>query len=203
MIRFTSRVAGILLAALLLVPAFAQGVGQLGVNQIWFNTTSPSGRGVPSSVSAALDAAIGSTRGSILRRGSGGWQIVPPGNSGLPFASNGTGADPAYQAIGQNGLPSPFPSGTQDSVLGFFTSTSPGSASLVNCSNALIYSTSTHLFGCNVSAGTGTVTTFSAGNLSPLFTTSVANPGSTPALTFTATTAADKTIFSNVSAARG
>ena len=34
--------------------------------------------------------------------------------------------------------------------------------------------------------GTGTVTTFSAGNLSPLFTTSVATPTTTPSLTFAA-----------------
>ena len=38
--------------------------------------------------------------------------------------------------------------------------------------------------GTGGSAGAGTVTTFSAGNLSPLFTSSVANPTTTPALTF-------------------
>ncbi len=38
-------------------------------------------------------------------------------------------------------------------------------------------------------SGSGTVTSFSAGNLSPLFTTSVATPTSTPALTFSLSTA--------------
>lgn len=39
----------------------------------------------------------------------------------------------------------------------------PQAFSLTNCSNALTYSTSTHSFGCNVGAGTGTVTTLTAG----------------------------------------
>lgn len=43
----------------------------------------------------------------------------------------------------------------------------------------------------------GTVTTFSAGNLSPLFTTSVANPTSTPALSFTLSNAGANTYFGN------
>lgn len=48
--------------------------------------------------------------------------------------------------------------------------------------------------------GTGTVTTFSTGNLSPLFTASVANPTSTPALTFTLSNFAPDSIFGNFTA---
>jgi hypothetical protein len=47
--------------------------------------------------------------------------------------------------------------------------------------------------------GTGTVTNFSAGNLSPLFTSSVATSTTTPALTFALSNATDKTLYSNVS----
>lgn len=43
--------------------------------------------------------------------------------------------------------------------------------------------------------GSGTVTTFSAGTLSPLFTTSVATATTTPALTFALTNAAQNSIF--------
>ena len=43
--------------------------------------------------------------------------------------------------------------------------------------------------------GSGTVTSFSAGNLSPLFTTSVATATTTPALTFTASTAAQNAVL--------
>lgn len=45
--------------------------------------------------------------------------------------------------------------------------------------------------------GSGTVTTFSAGTLSPLFTTSVSTATTTPALTFTLTAAAANTVFGN------
>lgn len=45
----------------------------------------------------------------------------------------------------------------------------------------------------------GTVTTFSAGNLSPLFTTNVANPTSTPALSFTLDSQTANTIFAGPS----
>lgn len=45
--------------------------------------------------------------------------------------------------------------------------------------------------------GTGTVTSFSAGTLSPLFTTSVANPTTTPALSFILTNAAANSYFGN------
>lgn len=47
--------------------------------------------------------------------------------------------------------------------------------------------------------GTGTVTSFSAGNLSPLFTTSVATASSTPALTFTLSNAAQNAVFAGPS----
>jgi hypothetical protein len=47
--------------------------------------------------------------------------------------------------------------------------------------------------------GGGSVTTFSAGNLSPLFTTSVVNPTTAPALSFALSTAANSTIYSNIS----
>lgn len=43
--------------------------------------------------------------------------------------------------------------------------------------------------------GAGTVTTFSSGNLSPLFTSSVANATSTPALTFSLSNAASKSFL--------
>jgi hypothetical protein len=44
--------------------------------------------------------------------------------------------------------------------------------------------------------GSGTVTSFSAGNLSPLFTTSVATATTTPALSFALSTASANTVFS-------
>ena len=57
------------------------------------------GNGTWDNVSNAIDNGIGSTRGSILERGSGGWAIVAPGTSGLPLVSAGAGADPAYSQV--------------------------------------------------------------------------------------------------------
>jgi hypothetical protein len=55
--------------------------------------------------------------------------------------------------------------------------------------------------GCSSSPSPGTVTSFSAGDLSPLFTTSVATPTTTPALTFNLTNAAAFTLLANNTAA--
>lgn len=55
--------------------------------------------------SSILDT-LGSTRGSVLERGASGWVIRAPGTSGLPWVSNGTGADPAYQALTGGGIAS-------------------------------------------------------------------------------------------------
>lgn len=54
-----------------------------------------------------------------------------------------------------------------------------------------------HDFGSPCSSGTGTVTTFSSGDLAPLFTTTVTNPTTTPALAFNLTSAGANTIFGN------
>lgn len=48
----------------------------------------------------------------------------------------------------------------------------------------------------SITGGSGTVTSFSSGNLSPLFTTSVATATTTPALSFTLSTQSANTVFS-------
>jgi len=53
------------------------------------------------------------------------------------------------------------------------------------------------------SGNSGTVTSFSAGNLSPLFTTSVATATTTPALSFTLSNAGAGTLFGNFSGSSG
>ena len=51
--------------------------------------------------------------------------------------------------------------------------------------------------------GTGTVTSFSSGNLSPLFTTSVATPTTTPALSFTLSNVSQYQVFGRSAAGSG
>jgi hypothetical protein len=55
---------------------------------------------ISTNLSAAIDSAIGSTRGSILERGASAWVLLTPGTSGNALVSNGAGADPTYQAVG-------------------------------------------------------------------------------------------------------
>lgn len=69
-------------------------------NQLLLGQTSA--HPISSSVSSVIDV-IGSTRGSILERGASGWVIITPGTSGTALVSNGTGADPTYQAVGGSG----------------------------------------------------------------------------------------------------
>lgn len=56
---------------------------------------------------------------------------------------------------------------------------------------------------CNVPGGGGSVTTFSAGTLSPLFTTAVATATTTPALTFALTNAGGGTVFGRSAGSSG
>ena len=55
-------------------------------------------------LSDVLDGAIGSTRGSVIIRGASGWEILAPGTSGYALLSNGSGADPSYQAVAQGAI---------------------------------------------------------------------------------------------------
>jgi hypothetical protein len=68
--------------------------------------------------------------------------------------------------------------GVQDTILGYFGSTTASATAVANCTGALTYSTASHTIGCNVSAGTGTVTSaqISAGSGISVATTAGANP---------------------------
>ncbi|MFO0892434.1 MAG: hypothetical protein U0790_25245 [Isosphaeraceae bacterium] len=55
-----------------------------------------------SQLSSIIDAAIGSTRGSVLYRGASGWVVLTPGASGSILVSRGAGADPAWSSTGLN-----------------------------------------------------------------------------------------------------
>lgn len=69
----------------------------------------------------------------------------------------------------------------------------------INCSTNMTctFSGMTLTLSSSGGGGGGTVTSFSAGNLSPLFTTSVATATTTPALSFTLSNAGAYTVFGN------
>jgi hypothetical protein len=74
-----------------------RGLPKIAQNQILGNTDAGPRVPVGKSVTAMLDAAIGSTRGSVLRRGSAGWEILAPGTTTYVLTSNGAGNDPSWQ----------------------------------------------------------------------------------------------------------
>lgn len=94
----------ILAAALLLLAPQAHGQGtSFPAGTIWGNDTAAARPGKAATVTAILDRAFGSTRGSLLARGASGWALVVPGTIGLPWVSNGSGADASYQILGTAG----------------------------------------------------------------------------------------------------
>lgn len=114
------------------------GTGTFSPGQVLGNGTSGTTAPTPTQLSPIFDQSIGSTRGSILERGSSGWQIVTPGTSGLPWVSNGAGADGAYQALTSTGLANPLSAGTSlfPVPTGFeFNSTSAFAANTLGAKN--------------------------------------------------------------------
>lgn len=84
--------------------ALAQGA-QFPAGTVWGNATAAQRIGKVETVTAILDRAFGSTRGSILMRGAAGWQLLTPGTAGLALTSAGAGADLVYAILGCNALP--------------------------------------------------------------------------------------------------
>lgn len=116
--------------------ALAAG-GQFPSGYVQGNSTASAGQGSPQSVTAILDRALGSVRGSLIERGISSWGLINPGTVGLPFVSGGAGSDPAYQVLGivGGGTNCAVASGTcLDNITGF------ASTGLVNRTGAGTYS---------------------------------------------------------------
>src|SRR5579859_7241539 len=79
----------------------------------------------------------------------------------------------------------------QDSIIAFSISNT------CNNGDQLQYQTNSKTFTCAAGSGTGTVTSVSIGSLAPLFTASVANSTTTPAISFLLSSAAANTVFGN------
>ena len=73
-------------------------------NSIYANIAGSSAAPIANTLTAVIDAALGSTRGAILERGSSGWTALAPGStSGYVLTSAGTGADPTWSAVPAGG----------------------------------------------------------------------------------------------------
>lgn len=84
---------------LLLSAGAAFGQATVPAGGVMGNSTATERTARAESVTAILDRALGSTRGSIITRGASGWTILPPGTSGRLLTSSGAGADPTYTDI--------------------------------------------------------------------------------------------------------
>ena len=67
------------------------------------NTTGGTAAPAGVTLSALIDAAIGSTQGDLLYRDSAAWQVLAPGTSGYVLASQGAAANPHWIAAGGTG----------------------------------------------------------------------------------------------------
>lgn len=67
------------------------------------NTTAGSAAPAPASLTVALDALAGATRGSLLQRDAIGWQPLAPGTAGLFLRTGGSGADLTWASPAGNG----------------------------------------------------------------------------------------------------
>jgi len=67
------------------------------------NTAAGSAPAAPASLTVALDALAGSTRGSLLQRNAIGWQPLAPGAAGLFLRTGGSGADLTWASPAGNG----------------------------------------------------------------------------------------------------
>jgi hypothetical protein len=99
-----------------------------------------------------------------------------------------------------------YPAGTQflfsgsfvsGQSLGTITATTSGPFSFVAVESNGSPSMSVKNTILNGSGGSGTLTTITSGNLSPLFTVNITNPTTTPALAFTLSNASANTVFAN------
>lgn len=119
-----------------------------------------------------------------------------PNNTATYFRGDGTYATLNFAALGGQATFAQFPTGTSDTVLGYWGGTVASATSVPNCSNSLTYSTTTHLWGCNTSAGTGTVTSVATAGLA------TGGPiSSTGTVTVTAAVKADQTTHTSTSVA--
>jgi hypothetical protein len=81
----------------------ANGAGSITVNlaaiashDILSNITGGSAAPIANTLTATIDAAIGSTQGNILYRNSSAWVVLAPGSSGQLLATGGAAANPAW-----------------------------------------------------------------------------------------------------------
>jgi hypothetical protein len=75
-------------------------LANMAAHTVKANITGSSAAPVDSSVSAILDAEVGTTRGTLLFRGASTWGALAPGSDGYVLVTHGSSADPDWEPVG-------------------------------------------------------------------------------------------------------
>lgn len=121
-------------------------------------------------------------------------------NQNLVFASpNGAAGVPTFRALASGDIPTLTLSKISDAGTAAYSNATAFVTTPTNSGTAsdgdLVSKTGGQYKLVTITPGSGTVTSFSSGTLSPLFTTSVATPSTTPALSFALNSQSANTIF--------
>lgn len=79
------------------------GLAAIASHDILSNITSGSAAPVANTLTATIDAAIGSTQGDILYRNSTVWTVLAPGTSGQLLSTGGAAANPSWVSASATG----------------------------------------------------------------------------------------------------
>lgn len=107
----TSITAGAGLSGGAITTSGTIALAAIAADNVLANATSGSAIPVATTVSALIDAAIGSTQGDILYRSGAAWTVLAPGTSGQVLQSGGAAANPSW-ASGSVGSVTSVGSGT-------------------------------------------------------------------------------------------
>lgn len=155
----------------------------------WNAMTSPGGSGTVTSVGLGATGSLFSVTGSPVT-GMGTLQLtLEDQNNNTVLAGPTTSGflPPTFRALVAADLPL-----FSSSLNGAVPSSGGGTSNFLRADGTWV-----------APGGSGTVTSLSAGNLSPLFIASVANPTTTPALSFSLSNAAGTSWFGNASGSSG
>lgn len=137
------------------------------------------------------------TNGGVFWANGSTAKITASGSTGNPLVSTGAGA-PAFSLLGAAG------GGTGAATVpakGSILVGNAGGTAYINlgvgADGTVLQADSAQTNGVKWGTAAGSVTSFSSGSLSPLFTTSVATATTTPALSFSLTNAGAYTVFGN------
>ena len=75
------------------------GLAAIADADLLSNISGGSAAPTANTLTGTIDYAIGSGRGSLMERGSGGWSALAPGTANYVFVGKGSGADPAYVTL--------------------------------------------------------------------------------------------------------